>query len=442
MATHKKKTGKRKHHSQSKGHYCRVCGEYKANEKFSGKGHASHICKACHALPLEKRNEMENINKIDRISENFFISKENLKRLKSYANDKRYPESSSYAQNALDSFYSRMDEYHGNIPKSKVPTDPVVFSELNDALKKEIRERLEEMIDELLAYTEYLPDDDDMNEILTALCDEISESLNQWEPEPYNPSELYGQFPFDHNKSFDENIQAFHEHMQELEDDYDPYADPEPEPEKPQKELVINDELRNIYNGIMNKFLEELKADGLELISFMDSLNVAVTERLKIRKFITGDLINLHRIMKKPEVMYAWEKGFHKHEVKTWINKQLTRYKKDGYGYFAVTLKDTGKIIGQAGFFKSEINGGEVIELGYIFDNSVWGKGYCTEAVKACVELAFKQFKISKIYCTVRPENEASVKVAERIGMVLEGEYIKVYEEKEMPHLIFALENK
>ena len=29
------------------GHYCRICGEYKANEKFSGKGHAQHICKAC-----------------------------------------------------------------------------------------------------------------------------------------------------------------------------------------------------------------------------------------------------------------------------------------------------------------------------------------------------------------------------------------------------------
>ena len=33
------------------GYYCKVCGEYKANEKFSGKGHAAHICKKCAALP-------------------------------------------------------------------------------------------------------------------------------------------------------------------------------------------------------------------------------------------------------------------------------------------------------------------------------------------------------------------------------------------------------
>lgn len=32
-------------------YYCRICGEYKANEKFSGKGHARHICKECQSLP-------------------------------------------------------------------------------------------------------------------------------------------------------------------------------------------------------------------------------------------------------------------------------------------------------------------------------------------------------------------------------------------------------
>ena len=33
--------------SKPRGHYCRICQQYKANEKFSGRGHAKHICKAC-----------------------------------------------------------------------------------------------------------------------------------------------------------------------------------------------------------------------------------------------------------------------------------------------------------------------------------------------------------------------------------------------------------
>ncbi len=37
------------------GHYCKVCGCYKANEKFSGKGHAAHICKAVHPCHRSSR---------------------------------------------------------------------------------------------------------------------------------------------------------------------------------------------------------------------------------------------------------------------------------------------------------------------------------------------------------------------------------------------------
>ena len=37
------------------GHYCKICGEYKANEKFSGKGHATHICKACSRLSTAQK---------------------------------------------------------------------------------------------------------------------------------------------------------------------------------------------------------------------------------------------------------------------------------------------------------------------------------------------------------------------------------------------------
>lgn len=41
------------------GHFCRVCHTYKANEKFSGKGHAKHICKVCQHTPLSMRKEQE-----------------------------------------------------------------------------------------------------------------------------------------------------------------------------------------------------------------------------------------------------------------------------------------------------------------------------------------------------------------------------------------------
>ena len=47
---------KKKH----EGHYCKVCGEYKSNESFTGKGHKNHICKKCAKLSKEDREKMMN----------------------------------------------------------------------------------------------------------------------------------------------------------------------------------------------------------------------------------------------------------------------------------------------------------------------------------------------------------------------------------------------
>ena len=44
--------GKKKHKHQ--GHYCKMCGEYKSNESFSGKGHKLHICKVTTQHPYRK----------------------------------------------------------------------------------------------------------------------------------------------------------------------------------------------------------------------------------------------------------------------------------------------------------------------------------------------------------------------------------------------------
>jgi len=51
----------------SHGHYCKVCGEYKANEKFSGKGHAAHICKACAKLSASEKAEKMTLTRLENL---------------------------------------------------------------------------------------------------------------------------------------------------------------------------------------------------------------------------------------------------------------------------------------------------------------------------------------------------------------------------------------
>lgn len=68
------------------GHYCKVCGEYKANEKFSGKGHAAHICKSCASLSPEKQAEQMTVNRLLNLP--WRLSKEQISWLKNRMKDK------------------------------------------------------------------------------------------------------------------------------------------------------------------------------------------------------------------------------------------------------------------------------------------------------------------------------------------------------------------
>ena len=69
------------------GHYCKICGRRRANEKFSGSGHAAHICKDCARLPIEKRNELQTLTKIENLP--FYINREQRSWLDKKRKDKR-----------------------------------------------------------------------------------------------------------------------------------------------------------------------------------------------------------------------------------------------------------------------------------------------------------------------------------------------------------------
>jgi hypothetical protein len=64
------------------GHYCWVCGRTRANERFSGKGHARHICKECQQLPREDRDRVQALRDIDAYTDQRNISAKNKSRLK------------------------------------------------------------------------------------------------------------------------------------------------------------------------------------------------------------------------------------------------------------------------------------------------------------------------------------------------------------------------
>lgn len=73
---------------KSQGHYCKICGERKSNESFSGKGHAARICKACSRLSPQQQAEQMTLNKLSELPMRY-LSNTEVKWLKNRTSDPR-----------------------------------------------------------------------------------------------------------------------------------------------------------------------------------------------------------------------------------------------------------------------------------------------------------------------------------------------------------------
>ena len=70
------------------GHYCKICGERKSNESFSGKGHTAHICKICSRLSPQQQAEQMTLNRLSELPVRY-LSNSEVKWLKNRTSDHR-----------------------------------------------------------------------------------------------------------------------------------------------------------------------------------------------------------------------------------------------------------------------------------------------------------------------------------------------------------------
>ena len=162
------------------------------------------------------------------------------------------------------------------------------------------------------------------------------------------------------------------------------------------------------------------------------------TERLYLREMNAGDFEALCRILRDEETMYAYEGAFSDEEAREWLDRQLARYQKWGFGLWAVVLKETGGMIGQCGLTMQPWKGAEVLEIGYLFERRYWHHGYATEAARACKQYAFETLKADEVCSIIRDTNIPSQRVALRSGMVKTDSWTKHYRGVDMPHFRYV----
>ncbi|WP_298417321.1 GNAT family N-acetyltransferase [uncultured Kordia sp.] len=160
------------------------------------------------------------------------------------------------------------------------------------------------------------------------------------------------------------------------------------------------------------------------------------TERLHIRALEESDLDGMFTLDSDPEVhRYLGNKPItHTDEALKYIKDIRKQYAKRGIGRWAVEIKETGEFIGWVGLrlytdytFNNHTN---FYDIGYRLQPKFWGKGYATEASKACLNYAWNVLKLDKVYGITEMGNEASHKVLLKIGLTyLEDFY---YEPEDM----------
>ncbi len=161
------------------------------------------------------------------------------------------------------------------------------------------------------------------------------------------------------------------------------------------------------------------------------------TERLILRKMSQQDFQGLAEMMQNSRVVYAYEHDFSDEDVQIWLDRQLTQYQK--YGLWAVTLKSSGIMIGQAGLTMQPYKDSQILEIGYLLKEKYWHHGYAREAAAGCKHYAFEQLNQNKVYSIIKTDNYPSMKVAQSIGMTKQDEFITQYYNGDMLHYLYSV---
>ena len=146
---------------------------------------------------------------------------------------------------------------------------------------------------------------------------------------------------------------------------------------------------------------------------------ICQTSRLLVREFTTDDLEPLTAMHLDPEVCRFI--GLRTPEqTRNGLIGWIAAYRSPGFAKWAVVLRETGQLIGRCGVTHEEYEGISEPELGWTFARAHWRFGYATEAAAAVMKHWFEVLKFQRIISLIDPQNVASQRVAERIGMVYE----------------------
>ena len=154
------------------------------------------------------------------------------------------------------------------------------------------------------------------------------------------------------------------------------------------------------------------------------------TERLILRPLRADDVDDLFEYQSHPEIVryIPWPERTREQVIEA-LNKAISECKNSllesgDFILLAWELKSTGKVIGQSNS-GLESTRDQLADIGWVTHQDFQRQGYAYEATHALMDYVFKNYPIHRLIANIDTRNPESAKLAEKLGMRREGEFIE-----------------
>jgi len=151
-------------------------------------------------------------------------------------------------------------------------------------------------------------------------------------------------------------------------------------------------------------------------------MTVVETERLALRRLEVGDAEFILGLLNDPSFLrFIGDKGVRTLEdARRYISEgPIASYERFGFGLYLTELRDDGASIGICGLLKRDSL--EDVDVGFAFLPPFWSKGYAFEAASAVMAYGRSVLGLRRIVAITSPDNEASIRLLEKLGMRFES---------------------
>jgi RimJ/RimL family protein N-acetyltransferase len=143
------------------------------------------------------------------------------------------------------------------------------------------------------------------------------------------------------------------------------------------------------------------------------------TERLLLRPLSMSDAVPLHVLQQDERMMRYFGGPYLREQTQTWLEWHVAIWEQEGYSHWAADLKQDGSFVGWIGLTKiwepEEL--ASAVEVGWFVDRRHWGKGLASEGGRESLRFGFQNLALDRVLARYNPENAASGRVMEKIGM-------------------------